>query len=75
MNNELDTLLRNMAAKEEPIPKGFSTTKDFAKSWGRSLDRTCDILKQAAEEGFAERRQVARRCGQKTMKIWVYKLT
>lgn len=74
LNSELDRLLRNMAAKEEPIPKGFSTPKEFGVRWNRSTDRASEVLRRAFENGLAERRQISRRCGPKTMKIWVYKL-
>jgi hypothetical protein len=74
MSEELDRLLRNMAAKEEPIPKGFGTAKDFSARWGTGMARTSEILRTAHDKKLAERRQVARRCGNKTMKIWVYRL-
>ena len=75
MSAELDRLLRAMAAQEEPIPKGFATVNDYANKWGKSLQRTCELLRRAAEKKLADRRQVLRRCGNKTMKIWVYRLT
>ena len=75
MSADLDRLLRAMAAQEEPIPKGFATVADYALRWDKSLQRTCELLRRAAEKKFADRRQVARRCGNKTMKIWVYRLT
>jgi hypothetical protein len=72
---ELDRLLRAMAAQEEPIPKGFATVNDYSTRWDKSLQRTCELLRRAAEKKLAERRQVLRRCGNKTMRIWVYRLT
>lgn len=75
MSAEFDRLLLNMSQKEEPIPKGFGTPNDFALRWGKSLARTSDVLRRAAANGLAERRQVARRCGYKTVKIWVYRIT
>jgi hypothetical protein len=75
MSADLDRLLRAMAAKEEPIPKGFTTTRDYAAQWGKSSDWASDVLRRAAENGLAERRQVSRRCGGKTVKIWVYRIT
>lgn len=75
MSAELDRLLRAMAAQEELIPKGFATVADYAIRWDKSLPRTCELLRLAAAKKLADRRQVARRCGNKTMKIWVYRLT
>ena len=74
MTSEFDRLLRNMAAKEEPIPKGFSTVTDYATRWDKSLPRTSDVLRRALSKNLAERRQVLRRCGNKTMKVWVYRV-
>lgn len=75
MSADLDQLLRAMSAKEESIPKGFTTTRDYAARWGKSADWASNVLRRAAEKGLAERRQVARRCGGKTVKVWVYRLT
>lgn len=75
MSAEFDRLLLNMSQKEEPIPKGFATPSDFAIRWGKSTDRACDVLRRASLNGLAERLQVARRCGGKTVKIWVYRIT
>jgi len=75
MSAELDRLLRAMAAQEEPIPKGFAAASDYADRWDKSLDRTAMLLRRAAEKKLAERRQVLRRCGNKTMRIWVYRIT
>jgi hypothetical protein len=75
MSADLDRLLRAMAAQEEPIPKGFAVANDYAERWGKSLQHTAALLRRAAEKKLAERRQVLRRCGNKTMKIWVYRLT
>jgi len=75
MSAEFDRLLLNMATREEPIPKGFATPNDYALRWGKSTDRASDVLRRASENGLAERRQVLRRCGAKTTKVWVYRLT
>jgi hypothetical protein len=75
MSAEFDRLLLNMATREEPIPKGFATANDYAIRWEKSIDRACDVLRRAAENGLAERRQVLRRCGAKTVKVFVYRLT
>jgi hypothetical protein len=75
MSADLDRLLRAMAAQEEPIPNGFATVNDYSMRWDKSLQRTCELLRRAAEKKLAERRQVLRRCGNKTMRIWVYRLT
>ena len=75
MSADLDRLLRAMAAQEEPIPKGFATVNDYALRWDKSLQRTCELLRTATAKKLADRRQVLRRCGTKTMKVWVYRLT
>jgi len=75
MSPDLDRLLRAMASQEDPIPNGFETLSYYAKKWGRSRDRASQVLRRASENGLAERRQVLRRCGNKTMKVWVYRIT
>lgn len=71
----LKTLIDAVFGKEDPIPQGFRTTREWMKELGFCREKVNRMMAEGAKSGMVEKRMLTRKVSGVNRKVPYYKIS
>lgn len=74
-NAILKALMDAVCGKEDPIPQGFRTTREWMKELGCCRDKVNRMMAEGAKSGMVEKRMLTRKVSGVNRRVPYYRIT